>query len=187
MGQGGRVFSSFHILKELCRFVYLWSIVECFCTIWMNWLTNCPVVYLFLPSCCSVHMQKKSHLQPAGGAKKSDDQLKLDMLAKERSHKINFDCSEIIWEWKWVVCISADVLLLLFAQYCSPLLMRKSGNIFFFFGCMLIMIPAFSRRFHKYLFWLSAFSCRPLFFTALRFVSQKFYSLIASLNQCLTL
>lgn len=137
---------------------------------WNDSLT--ALLFIYLLSCCSVHIQKVPFYSQQVVLKNQMTNLNLTCWHhyKERSHKLNFDCSEIIWEWIWVVCIriSADVLLLLFAQYCSPLLMRKSGIFFFFFfACMWIMIPAFSRRFHKYLFGLSAFSCRPLCFSQL--------------------
>lgn len=96
----------------------------------MNWLTNCPV-YLFAVLLCTAHAKSPIYSQQVV--------LKIRWptlawhvvnIVKKKNDKLNFDCSETIWKWKWVVCIriSTDVLLLLFAQRCSPLVTRKSGD-----------------------------------------------------------
>ncbi len=115
-------------------FAGCWSIVGWFCSVWMNWVTNLPFCYLF--AVFIVHCTcKKSHVQPAGGAK--NQMTNLNLTRSRRGDKLKFDCCRTIWAWKWIVCIriSTDVLLLLFAQRCSPLLSRKSGDFWLFVDC----------------------------------------------------
>lgn len=95
-----------------------------------SWLTKCPSVILF----CALHMQ--CPITASRWCENSNDPLKLYLTA-HADYFVQSRYVKVCLRWDWMS--STDVMLLLFAQYCSGSWWENVLS----FGFLWIVIPAF--------------------------------------------